>query len=363
MFKGFKFKLPHYTVVTPQTGQTFDVRSMTVAEVNEAKTSLVTPNKAHSVVNDILFSCLQNKPNHITDPISFKKYVTTQDREALLYGLYHITFGDNREFQVSCSNCGNEQLVKIALSKAFSMNAYPKSESVKKSYTVAKTAGDAEFDPEIEQAISESAIQVKDTDQNIEPGIGPMVSQRPIDKEDDDDGIGVGGSTPKPKEQPESMQRAPKQAPEEQTSNETSNLVDSMSILTERKVIELPISQVVAIIRQPTIWDEEMVLKDLAFASKKHGDLVNETLIIERFEQYEEGNKSPSLLVTTREDVFLGYQSLPPQDKIKILEEYQDAFGQYGIDVKSTYDCGKCGFENDLDINVAAQFFRMVSLS
>ncbi len=390
MFKGFNFKLPSYTVITPQTGQTFEVRSMTVAEVNEMKTSLVTPNRAHVLVNDVLFKCLQTKPDEITDPMTFKKNVTTQDRESLLYGLYHVTFGENREFQVVCSNCGAEQLLKVQLSKAFSMNAYPKSDAVKKSYAIAKACDDADPDPEIEQAIAESAISVEDTTMDIPKGINPVVPPElqktqnvgPIGQEDGDDGIGLGRqpapksakppvTTNRPGHKPppgvplmdeDARQQARAQAlqPPAQTQHVDAEV---QSILTERKSVELPISKVVCIIRQPTVFDEEKVLKDLSFLSKKHGDLVNETLIIERFEQYREGDKSPTTLVMEREDIFVGYQSLPPQDKVKILEEYQEIFGQYGIEVKTTYDCNKCGFENDLDINVAAQFFRMVSLS
>jgi hypothetical protein len=91
--------------------------------------------------------------------------------------------------------------------------------------------------------------------------------------------------------------------------------------------------------------------------------LVNETLIIERFEQYREGNKSPDVLVIEREDIFAGYQSLPPMDKIKIIEAYQENFGKYGIEVKTSYNCAKCDYTNELDINVAAQFFRLLAAS
>lgn len=352
VFKGFNIVLPEYTVITPQTGETFSVRSLTVAEVNQLRTSLITPSKAHSLLNNILWNCIVGKPNHIKTEDDFKRMTTTVDREALLYGLYTTTFGEDRDFHVVCSSCGKDQMIKIVLSRIFSMNAYPHSKNIIETYKVAKALGEADADPEIEEsirkqeAIRESAVKIDDTSK--EPSA--------INKEDEDDGISIGTKTnrvegPKQPNTPREIAEARVEKPKDD------------SVLTKRLVLELPISKIVAIIRQPTIYDEESLLSELAFATKKQGDMVNETMVIERFEQYEEGNKVPSVVVTKRDDILYGYQSLPPRDKIKIFEEYRDKLGQYCIELKTNFECQSCGTDNDLEVNIAVQFFRLVGIS
>lgn len=361
MFKGFQFDLPSYTVITPQTGESYDVRSLTVAEVSKLKASLVTPSKAHNLVNDILWQCLNSKPDDIKDMTTFKKRITTLDREALLYGLYHTTFGDGRDFHVSCSACGNEQMLKLKLDKLFSMNAYPGSSSIKQTYKIAKAADEETYDSEIEELINDEESPLRESHVvEIPEGMPKELAIQegliPDDKApyvDDDIGVGMKPNT----EQPVTASETTK-SPEE---NKVNNNPDD--ILIKKLIIDLPISKVRTILRQPTIYHEEQLLRELAFASKKQGDLVNETLIIDRFEQYKEGDKVPFQIVDKREDILWGYQSLPPRDKTTIFEEYQKNFGQYGIELKSDYECSKCGNENDLEINIAIQFFRMVGIS
>jgi len=361
-FRGFQFDLPSYTVITPQTGETFNVRSLTVLEVNKLKTSLVTPSKAHALVNDMLWTCLQNKPDHMKNSEGFKKAVSTLDREALLYGLYHVTFGDDREFHVVCTSCGNEQLIQIQLSRVFKMNAYPGSEGVKASYKVARAVDEADPDPEIEEAIaaekqatSESAVTIGEdvAPEGMPIELAALEGLQPHEDGDDNDGIIL-------TELAEESSNV-KMGPGEPVKVEVGK---SKSILDKQIRIDLPISKIVAIIRQPSIYDEEQLLTELAFASKKQGDLVNETMIIERFEQFEESDPhKPSVVVSRRDDILWGYQSLPPRDKIKIFDKYTEEFGKYCIELTSNFECNKCGFDNDLDVNIAVQFFRMVGIS
>ena len=122
--------------------------------------------------------------------------------------------------------------------------------------------------------------------------------------------------------------------------------------------LELPISKVIAVLRQPTISDEESIMKSIAFAQKKQADLINETLVIKEFQHQAPGQRQPQV-INNREDILWGYQSLAPRDKLKIFEEFQKEFGKYGIDLKAHYTCGNCETDNDLDIDIVVQFFRM----
>ena len=365
IFRGFSFALPVYSVVLPQSGDTYDVRSMTVAEVNKLKTSLITPSKATATVDDMLWECLSSKPAHVTDKKKFKKSITTLDREALLYALYETTFGDDRDFSVGCGSCGHEQLVKITLSKIFSMNIYPGASSLKKSYEVAKILGEADIDPEIEKSMEKDRITqnvaISDYVETEEDRAKKLIMGIDINKEDDDDGMTMMGL---PKSTPTEVKFVDENKSQSTDLDSPDGTVQNADyIITKRVVLELPISKIVCVLRQPTIADEEELLAELSFATKKQGDLVNETLIIEKFEQYKIGDKVPSMVVSRREDILMGYQSLPPRDKTKIFEVYKENFGQYGIELKTHYECAKCGFDNDLEINIASQFFRLVGIN
>ena len=344
MFKGFKFDLPVYYVVTPQTGSQYHVRSLTVAEVNKLKTSLVTPNSAHKVLNEILWNAIDDKPEGMKF-IDFKKSITTLDREALLYGLYHTTFGDIKEYAVTCYECQESQLISVSLNSSFSMNAYPFSEAVKTSYDMALVTdgiNNENKEIRIEKAILKDK-RVKEAKSKLKSTMDDGV----ISEENFED------------LNPEKLEEyALKKEVEEASKPEN---VDD--ILRRRISIVLPISKVVAVVRQPTIYDEEYVLSSIPFSTKKQNDLVGETLVIERFEQWKENATSPWEIVDDRGDILQGYQSLPPKDKTAIFDEYHDKFGQYNIAVKTGYECRKCGTPNDLDLNIAVQLFRMVNFS
>jgi len=127
MFTGFNVKLPEYEVVTPQTHLSFTVRTLTVSEEEHMKASLVTPIKVTEHLNRCIWNSIVSKPENITDYNSFLKSVTMKDREALLYGLYHITYGEVRNYFVICSQseCKNKYPVTVSVSSTFNFNPYP----------------------------------------------------------------------------------------------------------------------------------------------------------------------------------------------------------------------------------------------
>jgi len=370
-FRGFRIKMPVYTVVCPQTGLSFDVKSLTVAEVTKLRTSLTTPSKATFIINEMLWGALEIKPDFITSEEDFKKITTLRDREALMYGCYISTFGENREFTVSCTSCAYEQTTDVNLPSIFSMEVFPGSKGVKTDYLIAKSSGDTEVDKEVEKEIAK--------EEKSKAGKGRKKSKKesetlPSDAfvdDEDDDGIVIikPGGENKSKLLLEDLKKSKEKSPEsDEEKRSSSDRIpgeedNETSILHKRERVTLPISKVVCVLKAPTIWDEENIMKNISFSGKKQTDTVNETLIIDRFEVFEPADKLPSQIIMDREDIIFGYNSLPPQYKIKIFDAFQNTFGKYGIELSTEFTCRQCGIENKLDIDITTQFFRMVAVT
>lgn len=136
-FKGFAVQYPEYEVITPQTKQSFTLRSLSVSEEEKLKGSLVTPTKIAEHLNTCIFNSLVKKPKEITDFDSFNRAVTLKDRDALLYGLYHITYEEIRNYEVKCTSCGTDYPVTVQASSTFNFNAYPNKNVLKDKEKVA----------------------------------------------------------------------------------------------------------------------------------------------------------------------------------------------------------------------------------
>ena len=124
-FKGFAVPLPEYEVITPQTKKSYTLRSLNVQEEEGLKGSLVTPAKIAEHLNTCIFNSLVSKPAEVTDLDSFIRNTTLKDRDALLYGLYHITYEEIRNYQVKCTACAHEYAVTIQASSTFNYKSYP----------------------------------------------------------------------------------------------------------------------------------------------------------------------------------------------------------------------------------------------
>jgi hypothetical protein len=124
-FTGFKVEYPEYEVITPQTKQSFTLRSLNVSEEENLKGSLVTPNKIADHLNNCLFKAMVKRPEGISSLQDYLKAVTLKDRDALLYGLYHITYEEIRNYQVKCTDCRHEYGVTVQASSTFNFNPYP----------------------------------------------------------------------------------------------------------------------------------------------------------------------------------------------------------------------------------------------
>ncbi|GIU69032.1 MAG: hypothetical protein KatS3mg002_0268 [Candidatus Woesearchaeota archaeon] len=131
-FTGFQVEYPKYEIITPQTKLSFTVRSLTVSEEERLKGSFVTPAKITEHLNRCLFDALVEKPQNIINFESFLKNVTIKDREALLYGLYHITYDEDRNYTVRCVSCGKHYDVTVEASDTFNFNPYPGDDIISK---------------------------------------------------------------------------------------------------------------------------------------------------------------------------------------------------------------------------------------
>jgi len=125
MFTGFNLKYPEYEVITPQTKKSFTIRTLNVQEEERLKASLITPAKITEHLNKCIYEALVQKPESVTEFSSFLKTTTLKDREALLYGLYHITYEDIRNYDIKCGSCKKDYPVTVKASDIFNINPYP----------------------------------------------------------------------------------------------------------------------------------------------------------------------------------------------------------------------------------------------
>jgi hypothetical protein len=124
-FTGFKVKFPEYEVITPQTGLSYTVRSLTVAEEERMKASMITPTKVAEHLNKCIYEAIVKRPPQIKDFKTFLQNTTLKDRDALLYGLYHVTYEDIRNYDVRCTSCRKEYPITVKASQTFSVLPYP----------------------------------------------------------------------------------------------------------------------------------------------------------------------------------------------------------------------------------------------
>ncbi len=132
MFKGFDIRYPEYEVITPQTKLSYNVRSLNVQEEERLKGSLLTPLKVNEHLNKCIYEAITKKPDQIKNYDAFLRNTTLKDRDALLYGLYHITYEEIRNYDVFCISCRRQYPVTVQASSTFSMKSYPGDDILKK---------------------------------------------------------------------------------------------------------------------------------------------------------------------------------------------------------------------------------------
>jgi len=136
MFKSFNIKYPEYEVITPQTHLTFLVRSINVAEEERMKGSFMSPQKITEHLNKIIFESITDKPAHIKTFEDFKQGITIKDRDALLFGLYHISYEEIRNYDITCTSCQHKYPVTVKASDTLATEPYPAEDILAKEVAV-----------------------------------------------------------------------------------------------------------------------------------------------------------------------------------------------------------------------------------
>lgn len=136
MFQSFNVKYPEYEVITPQTHSSYHLRSLNVQDEERLKSSFLTPAKITEHLNKCIYDSLVSKPKNIITYDDFLRKVTLKDRDALLYGLYHITYEEIRDYEVTCPKCTKNYPVRVKASETFNMVEYPEKDIMKKKISV-----------------------------------------------------------------------------------------------------------------------------------------------------------------------------------------------------------------------------------
>jgi len=124
-FAGFTdVKLPEYELITPQSLYSITVKTMTVEVEENLKGSLITPRKVPEHLNKALWQSIVSKPENIVTYDDFLKNITIKDRDVLMYALYHISYKDVRNYDVTCLQCRKSNPITFEIGKIFQMEAF-----------------------------------------------------------------------------------------------------------------------------------------------------------------------------------------------------------------------------------------------
>lgn len=126
MFQGWQgIEYPEYEVICPQTHKSFTVKTLNIMKEIRLKGSLITPIKITEHLNRVIWECIVQKPKDILTFDDFMTKLTMKDRDALLYGLYHTTYEEIRNYTVTCPSCKKDYAITINASSTFNYNPYP----------------------------------------------------------------------------------------------------------------------------------------------------------------------------------------------------------------------------------------------
>jgi hypothetical protein len=373
VFTGFKtYKAPVFTVTCPQSGYQFEVRGLNVGENIRIKESLITQNRLGENVLDITWDVVQKEtlPKHIKSKDDFAKFTTTNDRNAIIYGIYYATFGADKEYELSCGACNSNTLAKIDYADFFDMNPYPFAQNIIESYKVAKLEGSDNHSELMDSIIEEDSVKsiLKEFTGNIPPKGQPEVMARTeapyadffefFDSKSEDIKLSYDNTINILHEinKKESLS-------EKLTTSELIVNANENDIFNKRVEIKLPKSGVVVIIKAPTVYEEIELFNKLTFVSETQMNLATDVLFIDRFEEYVDGKSSPIQVIDHKTDVLTAYKTLPIEDRNVIIDRYEEEFGQYDIRLKIKWTCTNknCSHVNELEVDIIAQFFRTLN--
>ena len=373
IFTGFKtYKAPTFTVTCPQSGYQFDVRGLSVGEITRMKESLITQNRLSETTLDIMWEAIDKDtlPSHINSKDLFAENLTTNDRQAVVYGIYYMTYGSDREYELSCGDCNQKSLAKIDYSEFVNIVQYPYSENVLESYKVARLEDHEEKDEQMESILEDTnqkAILMSFT------GLVPAEGQ-PEGLARQESGLQEFFAFFDANSEiiNLSYDEAVKKISEIKKNKEINDRVNTVKtstidvdsnendIFNRRVEIKLKKTGVVALIKAPTVKEEIELLKKLTLSNDMQIALATDTLFIDRFEEFEEGKTIPIQSIVNKTDILTAYRMLPYEDKEQIIEKYEEEFGKYGLEVNVKWKCMNklCERMNEMEVDMVSQFFR-----
>lgn len=118
------FDFPVWEVQTPHTRYNLMVRSLTVAQEEVIKTSAVSTANMLTLLNQIAFECIKEKPEALATLDLFEKNLSITDRLSILYGIIIASYGEDQEFNIQCSNCGYVYETKASLTTNANISLY-----------------------------------------------------------------------------------------------------------------------------------------------------------------------------------------------------------------------------------------------
>ena len=132
---------------------------------------------------------------------------------------------------------------------------------------------------------------------------------------------------------------------------------NEMDILKERVEVKLEtVEGGVAVIKQPTLQDEELLMADMLFQSEKNLMIGTEMLIIEKFRLDQPNGDVQD--ISDKLSILNAYTSLPSRDRKAIGKAYVERFGDYKMSLPLKVPCPGCGNESETEIDLVQQFFR-----
>lgn len=357
---GITITNPVYSINLPQTGFAYDIRGLTTSEMFAMRSSFQTKIQALISTNKTLFDCAIQRPPNVKTLEDFKKTTTVADRDSLFYALYIMTFGEIRDFSVTCSNssCKQNQNIKLDLSKMLSFENYPYSTNLKESYKTSKALNKKTIDEEMEKIISlEKTLSTPPAGMpehlaRMEPRFKEYFEK--LDKERE---AAKKGNTKKNKNTAQQQELEELKIMEDlPVDNIEYN--NNMSILNRKIRFKLPISNITVTYHAPTLEFEEDILQNLKYLDRQQVNLVQESMIISSIEQEEPDHSI--IAVTNRNDILEIYNNIHINDRQALIKDYHENFGKYSLALRYNWHCNSCQQENLAELNISALFFRAV---
>lgn len=123
-------QFPTFEVVTPHSGLNLTVRSLSVSQEERLKESSLSPAKATALLNQIIYECVTEKNKPIENLFNFEKNISLVDREAIVYGILVASYGEEQEFNITCSSCGHMYEIKENITENVEMKMYEGKENL-----------------------------------------------------------------------------------------------------------------------------------------------------------------------------------------------------------------------------------------